>query len=32
MYEKLTPLLIEAVKELTEKVEKLEARLIEMEK
>jgi len=32
MYEKLTPLLIEAVKELTEKVEKLELKLTEMEK
>ena len=32
MYERLTPLLIEAVKELTEKVEKLELRLNEMEK
>ena len=31
-YEKLTPLLIEAVKELTQKVEKLELKLIEMEK
>jgi hypothetical protein len=32
MYEKLTPLLIEAVKELTQKVEKLELKLNEMEK
>ena len=32
MYERLTPLLIEAVKELTEKVEKLELKLTEMEK
>ena len=32
MYERLTPLLIEAVKELTQKVEKLELRLNEMEK
>jgi len=31
-YEKLTPLLIEAVKELTQKVEKLELKLNEMEK
>ena len=32
MYEKLTPLLIESVKELTEKVKKLELKLTEMEK
>jgi len=32
MYERLTPLLIEAVKELTQKVEKLELKLNEMEK
>lgn len=32
MYERLTPLLIEAVKELTQKVEKLELKLSEMEK
>jgi len=32
MYERLTPLLIEAVKELTQKVDKLELKLNEMEK
>jgi len=32
MYERLTPLLIEAVKELTQKLEKLELKLNEMEK
>jgi len=32
MYDRLTPLLIEAVKELTQKVEKLELKLSEMEK
>ena len=32
MYERLTPLLIEAVKELTQKVEKLELKVSEMEK